>query len=58
MIVGIGTDLCDIRRIRAVLQRRGERFALKVLGPQEWQLWQARTQAHPPRPSAWACAGP
>ena len=35
MIYGIGTDVCDIRRIRATLARRGERFAEKVLGPHE-----------------------
>jgi hypothetical protein len=33
MIYGIGTDVCDIRRITATLQRRGDRFAQKVLGP-------------------------
>ena len=27
MIYGIGTDICDIRRIRASLDRHGERFA-------------------------------
>ncbi len=27
MIVGIGSDLCDIRRVAAVLERHGERFA-------------------------------
>ena len=32
MIYGIGTDICDIRRIRAALERRGERFAETVLG--------------------------
>ena len=26
MIVGIGSDLCDIRRLGAVLERHGERF--------------------------------
>ena len=49
MIVGIGTDLCDIRRIEATLARRGERFAQKVLGDRELQVWRARTQAHPSR---------
>jgi len=39
MIVGIGTDVCDIRRIVATLQRRGDRFAEKVLGPAEWQVF-------------------
>ena len=31
MIYGIGTDICDIRRIRASLERHGERFAAKIL---------------------------
>ena len=31
MIVGIGTDLCDIGRIERSLERFGERFARKVL---------------------------
>lgn len=39
MIYGIGTDVCDIRRIEATLQRRGDRFAQKVLGPEEWQVF-------------------
>jgi hypothetical protein len=32
VIVGIGTDICDVRRMRATLERRGERFAERVLG--------------------------
>ena len=42
MIYGVGTDLCDLRRIAATLERRGERFAEKVLGPQEMQVFRAR----------------
>ncbi len=42
MIVGIGTDVCDIRRITATLQRRGERFAERVLGPAELPVFHAR----------------
>jgi len=42
MIFGIGTDLCDVRRVASTLQRRGERFAHKVLGPSELLVWQAR----------------
>ena len=42
MIYGIGTDICDIRRIRETLARRGERFAEKVLGPQELAVFRAR----------------
>ena len=42
MVHGIGTDICDIRRIRAALQRHGERFAEKVLGPNEIEVFRAR----------------
>ncbi len=42
MIYGIGTDLCDIRRIRDTLARRGERFAEKVLGPSEIEVFRRR----------------
>lgn len=42
MIFGVGTDICDIRRIRATLARRGDRFAEKVLGPTELQVFHAR----------------
>jgi len=44
MIVGIGTDLCDIRRIQAVLDRKSQRFAEKVLGPRELVVFQARSE--------------
>jgi holo-[acyl-carrier protein] synthase len=49
MIHGIGTDLCDLRRIAATLERRGERFAEKVLGPRELQVWRARGVRVPAR---------
>jgi holo-[acyl-carrier protein] synthase len=42
MIYGIGTDVCDIRRIETTLARRGERFAERVLGPTELQVFHAR----------------
>jgi holo-[acyl-carrier protein] synthase len=42
MIYGIGTDICDVRRIAATLERRGERFAEKVLGPHEIEVFHAR----------------
>jgi holo-[acyl-carrier protein] synthase len=42
MIYGVGTDICDVRRIEATLQRRGDRFAQKVLGPEEWQVFLQR----------------
>jgi holo-[acyl-carrier-protein] synthase len=48
-IYGIGTDVCDIRRIRASLERYGERFASKILGPAEMRVWQQRSQRWPER---------
>ena len=42
MIFGIGTDICDVRRIEATLARRGDRFPLRVLGAAEWQLFEHR----------------
>jgi holo-[acyl-carrier protein] synthase len=42
VIHGIGTDICDIRRIEATLARRGERFAERVLGPDELKVFRAR----------------
>ncbi|ABI61888.2 Holo-[acyl-carrier protein] synthase [Granulibacter bethesdensis CGDNIH1] len=30
MIIGIGSDICDIRRIETVLERHGERFLSRV----------------------------
>ncbi len=30
MIIGVGSDICDIRRIEATMQRYGERFLLRV----------------------------
>lgn len=44
MIFGIGTDLCDIRRIEATLARRGDRFAEKVLGTRELAVFRARRE--------------
>ena len=35
MIYGIGTDIVEVRRIRELLARYGERFARRVLGPDE-----------------------
>ena len=31
MIIGIGTDLCEIGRVQRALDRHGERFARKIL---------------------------
>jgi holo-[acyl-carrier protein] synthase len=42
MIYGVGTDICDVRRIAATFERRGERFAEKVLGPHEIEVFRQR----------------
>ena len=31
MIYGIGTDICDVRRIRASWEKHGERFVRRIL---------------------------
>ena len=49
MIYGIGTDICDIRRIRASLERHGERFAHKVLHEAELGIWHSRSARWPER---------
>ena len=42
MIYGIGADICDVRRIAATLARRGDRFAERVLGAHEIEVFRAR----------------
>jgi holo-[acyl-carrier protein] synthase len=42
MIYGIGTDIIQIRRIEAALARSGERFATKILGPEELEKYHRR----------------
>ena len=49
MIYGIGTDICDVRRIRASLDRHGERFARKILADGEFATWKARSARWPER---------
>jgi holo-[acyl-carrier protein] synthase len=49
MIYGIGTDICDIRRIRASLDKHGERFAQKVLSDNEMQTYRTRSERWPER---------
>ena len=42
MIFGVGTDICDVRRIAAALARRGDRFAERVLGSHELEVFHSR----------------
>ena len=43
MIYGIGTDICDIRRITAAFDRHGDRFVEKILSAAELITWKARS---------------
>ena len=49
MIYGIGTDICDVRRIRASLERHGERFAQRILSDAELATWRTRGARWPER---------
>ena len=49
MIYGIGTDICDVRRIQASLERHGDRFAEKVLAEGELRTWRERSARWPER---------
>jgi holo-[acyl-carrier-protein] synthase len=49
VIYGIGADICDVRRIRASLERHGDRFADKILSEAEFATWKARSQRWPER---------
>lgn len=42
MIYGIGTDILQIPRVEAALARNGERFAEKILGPEELEKYRQR----------------
>ena len=44
MIYGIGTDIVEVRRIRELLTRYGERFARRVLGPEELAEFRRRRE--------------
>jgi holo-[acyl-carrier-protein] synthase len=48
-IYGIGTDICDIRRIRASYERHGERLALKILSEAEMRTFHSRSERWPER---------
>jgi holo-[acyl-carrier protein] synthase len=50
MIIGIGSDLCDIRRIERSLQRFGERFTARIFTEGE----QSRSDAKATRAASYA----
>ena len=49
MIYGLGTDICDVRRIRLSLERHGERFARRILSDAELATWSMRSARWPER---------
>lgn len=49
MIYGIGTDIIQISRVEAAVARHGDRFAEKVLGPQELEKYHRRKAKVPVR---------
>jgi holo-[acyl-carrier-protein] synthase len=49
MIYGIGTDVCDVRRVQAALTRKGERFASKILSDAEFATYRLRSARWPER---------
>ena len=53
MIIGIGSDLIDIRRIEKSLERYGERFIARIFTEiEQGAVRAARASAPPPTPSA------
>lgn len=54
MIVGIGTDLVSISRISAAQERTAERFAQRVLGPQELERYPTVALPHQWLAKRWA----
>ncbi|HUH60447.1 MAG TPA: holo-ACP synthase [Candidimonas sp.] len=48
-VAGIGTDLLRLDRIRGVYARHGRRFVLRILGPEEIQKFDSRSQRDPER---------
>jgi holo-[acyl-carrier protein] synthase len=45
MILGIGTDLCEIGRVERSLERFGERFAARILVDSELAIFRRRRKA-------------
>jgi holo-[acyl-carrier protein] synthase len=50
MIIGIGSDLCDIRRIEKTLERFGDRFTMRTFTETE----RRRSERKPDRASSYA----
>ena len=44
MIIGLGTDIVELERIEKAAARFGERFAARILHPEELELWRKTPQ--------------
>lgn len=47
MIIGIGTDIVQIDRIKRVFERQGHRFVARVLCPSELSIFEKKKQSIP-----------
>ena len=45
MIFGVGTDIVRVARIKDAMARHEHRFAMKILGPEEQQIFHARSES-------------
>lgn len=45
MIIGIGTDIVQIERIKQALDRQGDRFAARILCPSELTIFHHQSQS-------------
>jgi holo-[acyl-carrier protein] synthase len=52
MILGLGSDLCDVRRVQKAIERHGDRFLARVFTEQERA--EAERRAERIRPSTYA----
>ncbi|SNC58939.1 holo-ACP synthase [Sodalis endosymbiont of Henestaris halophilus] len=43
-IIGIGTDIVEIRRIESIFSRSGNRLARRILSPHEWLHYKLHNQ--------------
>ena len=54
-IYGIGTDIIQVSRVAAVMERTNGRFAPRVLGPDELAVYEARKARSAARGLAYLC---
>ena len=45
-MIAVGTDILEVDRMRKVLDRMGDKFARRILRPDEWQAFSDSAQPH------------